>query len=125
MPAGFYVASRWGLGAVAAAWLILAPVTVLPLTVKLLRIIELPISEYLGVLVPAAAGSLGMLAAVMATRVWLLGVSKSPAINLAIMVCVGGVVYTAILMALFRARVIRYVHFLQGLRKGERSLAAG
>jgi teichuronic acid exporter len=116
MPAGFYIATRWGAGAVAATWVVLAPVTILPVIVKLLRVIRLPFREYLNVLMPSLVGSAGMLAAVLAAKHWLLG--SDARVSLAILVVIGGAVYAAILMTFYRERVIRYVRFLRGLRKG-------
>jgi teichuronic acid exporter len=122
MPAGFYFASRWGAGAVAATWVILAPVTVLPGIVKLLRVIRLPFREYLDVLMPALVGSAGMLAAVLATRLWLLSSEARPLVRLAVMVAVGGAGYAAVLLTCYRERVIRYLRFLRGLRKAGEEL---
>jgi teichuronic acid exporter len=122
MPIGFYFASRQGAGAVAATWVILAPVTVFPGIVKLLRVIRLPFREYLDVLIPSLAGSAGMLAAVLATRLWLLSSDARPLVNLAIMVSIGGAVYVGVLLTCYRERVIRYIRFLRGLRKGSGGL---
>jgi PST family polysaccharide transporter len=119
MPIGFFVASRWGAGAVAAAWVILSPVTVLPPTLKLLRVLGMPLREYLSVLMPSLIGSAVMLAAVLATRMGILGDDVRPVIRLAVEASVGGVSYAAILLIFYRDRVIRYGRFLMDLRKGD------
>jgi O-antigen/teichoic acid export membrane protein len=122
MPTGFYFAARWGAGAVAATWVILAPATVLPPVVKLLRVIQLPLREYLDVLMPSMVGSAGMVAGLLPLRIWLLNTGARPMLSLVIMVAAGGALYAAVLMVFYRKRVIRYVHFLRGLRKGSEEL---
>jgi O-antigen/teichoic acid export membrane protein len=122
MPTGFYFAARWGAGAVAATWVILAPATVLPPVVKLLRVIQLPLREYLDVLMPSMVGSAGMVAGLLPLRIWLLNTGARPMLSLVIMVAAGGALYAAVLMVFYRQRVIRYVHFLRGLRKGSEEL---
>jgi teichuronic acid exporter len=123
MPVGFYFASRWGAGAVAATWVILSPVTVLPPVVKVLRVMGLSYKEYLGVLMPALTGSAVMLAAVLAIRFWFLTSDARPVLGLTVQVSAGGIVYMAFLLTFYRERVIRYARFLMDLRKGSPELA--
>jgi teichuronic acid exporter len=123
MPVGFYFASRWGAGAVAATWVILSPVTVIPPVVKVLRVMGLSYREYLGVLMPALTGSAVMLAAVLAIRFWFLRIDARPVLGLAVQVSAGGIVYMAFLLTFYRERVIRYARFLMDLRKGSPELA--
>ncbi len=119
MPISFFVASRWGAGAVAAAWVILAPVTVLPPTLKLLRVLGLGIREYLSVLTPSLAGSAVMLAVVLAARMSILGGDTRPVVRLAAEASIGGVCYAAVLLTFYRDRVTRYARFVMALRKGD------
>jgi len=121
MPLAFFFAARWkGPSGVAAAWLALSPVTIVPLLIILLRSIKLPFREYATALIPAVAGS-----AVMCLALWGLS-SRLPASlalqpRLAIQVSVGGLVYGGFILCFFRGRVLRYSNFLLGLRKGKSS----
>jgi O-antigen/teichoic acid export membrane protein len=124
MPLAFFVASRWGTAAVAACWVILAPVTILPLIVKLLRVIRMGYWDYLSVLIPALAGSAAMLAAVLAVVVWG-GSDNAPAVvKLSVRVGVGGLAYAGFLVLFYREKLNRYVRFLAGLRRGSTAVTA-
>ncbi|MGB7762712.1 MAG: lipopolysaccharide biosynthesis protein [Bryobacteraceae bacterium] len=125
MPVAFLVASRRGTSAVAASWLILCPVTVLPFAVKLLRAIGLRYRDYLGVLLPALAGCVVMVAAVLAVRTWL-GSDRMPvAARLSVEVAVGGAAYLGFEWIFYREKLNRYIHFLLGLRRGRAVLGEG
>jgi O-antigen/teichoic acid export membrane protein len=118
MPLAFVVASRWGTSAVAASWLILAPLTVLPLAVKLLGVIGMRYRDYFGVLLPALAGCVVMVAAVLAVHIGF-GGGHAPAVaRLSVQVAVGGAAYVGFLWIFHREKLNRYVRFLQGLRRG-------
>jgi len=120
MPVAFVVGAQWqGMGGVAAAWLALAPLTIVPLVVILLRTIHLPYRDYVSALVPSLAGSAAMSLAVLAVRQWLLPASWPMRTMLAVQVAVGGAVYGAVLLTFFRQRIFRYVRFLQDRRKGK------
>jgi PST family polysaccharide transporter len=123
MPIGFYFASRWGAGAVAATWVILSPVTVLPPVVKLLKVVGLSYREYWGVLMPALTGSFVMLAALLTLRFWFRESDTRPVIGLVVQVTAGSIVYAAFLLTFYRERVVRYTRFLLDLRKGSPVLA--
>jgi O-antigen/teichoic acid export membrane protein len=124
MPVAFVVASRWGTSAVAACWVILSPVTVLPLAVKLFRVTGFRYRDYLGVLLPSLAGCAAMAAAVLAVRASL-GATHAPAVaRLSLQVAVGGATYFGFLWIFCRQKLNRYIHFLQDLRRGGAALAA-
>jgi O-antigen/teichoic acid export membrane protein len=114
MPVAFWFASGWGVGAVAASWLVLAPVTVLPTMVKVCREIECGTAEYLGALLPASVGCGAMLAVILTMPSWLT-LSGWP--RLISEVALGGTVYCTVLWFLFRERVMRFVRFFLDLRK--------
>jgi len=122
MPVAFIVASRWGTSAVAASWLILSPVTVLPYAVKLLRVIGLRYRDYLAMMMPALAGCAAMMAAVLAVHAGL-GYHRMPAAaGLSVEVAVGGAVYLGFLWIFYRENLNRYIRFLLGLRRGRAEL---
>ncbi|HEY9140897.1 MAG TPA: lipopolysaccharide biosynthesis protein [Bryobacteraceae bacterium] len=117
MPVAFIVACHWGTNAVAASWLILCPVTVLPFAVKLLRSIGVRYRDYLGMLMPALAGCAVMVAAVLAVRLWV-GSDHAPAVpRLLVQMAAGGTAYLGYLWIFYREKLNRYIHFLLGLRK--------
>jgi teichuronic acid exporter len=118
MITAFIVAARWkGSAGVAAAWIVLSPVTILPLLIILLRKIRLPVRQYAAALLPAAAGS-----AVMGLAIWILNRQLSsphlaPQIRLPVLVAAGGLVYAGFILSLFRGRIARYTNFLSNLRR--------
>jgi len=68
LPVGFYIGSHWGNAGIAAAWMIAYPIAALPMYWRAFRKIEMPWSDYLKVLAPAALGSLFMAVAVLALQ---------------------------------------------------------
>jgi O-antigen/teichoic acid export membrane protein len=123
MPSAFFVASRWGTNAVAASWLILSPVTVLPLAAKLFRVTQLRYRDFLVMLMPALAGCAVMVAAVMAVRLWTEN-GHMPAIGaVAVQIAIGGAAYLGFLWIFCRNKLTRYIDFLIGLRRGDAVLS--
>jgi PST family polysaccharide transporter len=118
MPVSFYIASRWGVGAVAAAWLVTVPVTMIPVAVRVLGDLKCGVGRYASTLAPSLVGSAAMLAAVWGVRHvahfhgWRL---------LSVEVAVGAVAYTAILLGVFRPRIMRFVRFLRDLRNPQKA----
>lgn len=114
MPVAFYLAARWGGGAeaVAACWLLLSPITILPFAVKLLVTIDMSAREYCNVLMPSLAASAGMVVALFALRAYIGQAHWGPLLSLIVQVATGGLVYGMILYVGFRESVLRYVRFL-------------
>ncbi|HEY1220600.1 MAG: lipopolysaccharide biosynthesis protein [Bryobacteraceae bacterium] len=123
MPVAFLVATRWGTNAVAASWLILSPVTVLPFAVKLLRAIGFRYRDYFSVLLPALAGCAVMVAAVLAVHTWLGNYHMPAAVRLSAQVAVGGAAYLGFQWIFYREKLNRYINFLLGLRRGRAVLS--
>jgi len=118
MPAAFFVAARWkGANGVAAAWIVLAPLTILPLVWMVLRKIQTTWLQIGTALLPGLAGASAMAGAVLALRVWLESSEWPAAASLLLQVAIGAAVYAGVLLAFFRERVLRYVNFLRGLRQ--------
>jgi hypothetical protein len=86
--------------------------------VLLLRKIQLPYRQYGAALIPAIAGSATMVAALFALNSHL-PVAWPAALRLGVQVAFGGAVYFGILLTFFRDRVLRYLNFVKGLRKGK------
>jgi O-antigen/teichoic acid export membrane protein len=119
MPLAFYLAARWkGADGVAAAWITLSPVTVLPLLIVVLRSIKMSSREYAAALLPAVAGSVVMALVVLGINGRLPG-SWPVGVRLAVQVSTGGAVYAGVILGFFRGQVLRYVNFLLSLRKAK------
>jgi PST family polysaccharide transporter len=123
MPVAFYAGSRYGIGGVAAAWLVLSPLTIVPVGVKVLRTIHCGVGQYLKCLMPAMIGSGIMLLAVGALRTWFLPMHWPVIARLSAEIAVGAVAYLGLLALFFRARIMQYVEFFGRLRKS-RGVAA-
>ena len=122
MPIALVAGAYWhGMAGVAAAWLVLSPLTIAPLIFILLRAIHLPYRDYFAALLPSLGASAAMCAAVLAIRHWLLPATWPAKTLLAVQVAAGGAVYAAVLMGFFRERILRYVRFLQDMRKKKSS----
>ncbi len=124
MPIAFFVGARWGISAIAAAWLVMSPITVLPVAMKVFPVIRCTLRQYLGSLAPAIAGSAVMLLAVLAFRsMWL--PSHWPVFaRLSAEIAVGACAYAAIIAGFYRARVMQYVRFFLQLRTTPEPVAA-
>ena len=114
MPIGFYIASKWGLGMVAATWLFLSPLTFLPMAVKVLRAIHCSFLQYLTALLPALLGSASMIVAIEALRHW---VTLAGWPGLGTEVATGGLAYAAVLWGFYRRRLLTFYRFFMDLRK--------
>lgn len=118
MPPAFYFASRWGSGAVAATWLVMVPITVLPGFAKLFRSIRCGFWQYTKVLMPAAAASAVMVAGVMIFRARPQPEHWRPLVRLAAEIGIGGVLYLGALWIGYEEQVLKYVRFFVELYKG-------
>ena len=123
MPISFFVAAHWGTGAVAAAWIIMSPITILPVAIRLFRSIHCGFREYIALLTPAAVGTAAMLCVVLVVK-RILPAPWPVGWRVAVEVALGGAVYAGILLTFYRPLVMRYVRFLVGLRKNRDAWAA-
>ena len=108
--------SRHGTIGIAGAWLILYPMSVVPLLYVTARVV-LPMREYLAGLRAPAVSTLGMAAAVAGVGATLPG--AHPALRLGAMVATGGVVYVGIMLVGFGGRVRAFVDVLRAARAGQ------
>lgn len=116
MPLAFIVAARWkGPIGVAASWVVLSPVTIVPLLIILANKIHLSYRQFAMSLIPAVSGSVVMGLVVYGLN-GRLPASWPLAIQLATQVMVGGAVYAAFILGFFRGRIQRYVNFITSLR---------
>jgi O-antigen/teichoic acid export membrane protein len=117
MPIAFYFAARsHGTVGVAASWLALAPLTILPSQIIMLRRIHLPFRDFGVVLLPSVASSAAMALGLYGFRLWLAHLALPVIAGLALEVALGGAIYALFLLIVFRARLLRYVNFIRELR---------
>ena len=121
MPFSFFIAAHWGTGAVAAAWLITSPFTMLPPAVKLFREVHCSIREYLVILSPAIAGSAVLVCAVIGVKHFI-PAGWPPSWSLVLQIVTGGLCYATTLLLFYRPVVMRYVNFLKRMRQGQDAL---
>lgn len=114
-PAGFLIGSRWGPVGIAAAWLVVHPLTFAPVYWRVFTRIEMPLRSYLAVLWPAVSGSLVMAASVLAARS-ALDPGTPLGLRLGATVTVGALAYSAVLLLLHRPRLLRLRDVIQTAR---------
>lgn len=117
MPISFIVASHWGVGAVAASWTFLAPLTVGPSIVKLLRVSQLRYREYFGSYAHALLATVAMAVAVVTIRSWVLPEASKTVFKLTFEVLTGATVYCGTLLLTSRDRLLRYYRFIRDSRR--------
>ncbi len=103
-----------GTTGIAAAWMAVHPLVLLPLYRRVLRRIELPPWRFLGALWPSVCSALVMVAVVLLVRTAL--PVHSLGVRLAAEVAAGAVAYALTLLVCFRSRVRRFKETLRTLR---------
>jgi len=105
LPACFFLASRWGISGVAAAWLIIGPLMFSPLLLRTLKLIELPARRYFASLWAATSGCLVMVLAVISVDRAFLG-GAPPYAALSVKIVVGALAYAGTLLTFHRSRIV-------------------
>lgn len=104
MAVAFIIGSRWGITGIAATWVLVYPLTILPLLLMVLRALDAPFRRYVEALRPALTGSAIMAAVVLgflaAADDWTAGARVAGAVGL------GAVAYGLALGTLHRSRVL-------------------
>jgi O-antigen/teichoic acid export membrane protein len=117
MPIAFYFAARSnGTVGVALSWLVLAPITILPSQIIMMRRIHLPFRDFAGAFWPAAASSAVMALGLYGVRHWAARLTLPVAASLALQIAVGCAIYALFLFVVFRAKVFRYINFVRDMR---------
>ena len=113
LPAAFVVGSRWGAAGIAAGWVLVYPLVIIPLFVRTMRALELPALRYFASLWPAARGTLLLAGAVLATRTALpAAVGTAP--RLIAEVLAGAAVFFLVGVLPQRARLGRLMALIRG-----------
>lgn len=114
MPVLFYLATPWGPGGVAFAWLVGHPIVVLPWFVGYaLYLTRLRLTSYLQALGPATLATAIMALAVLGVRA-LLPARVGPVSRLSLVIVSGVASYGAVVMLCFRDRIDALLATLRG-----------
>ncbi len=104
-PIGFLVGSRWGITGIAAAYVLLYPlVVVLPLLIRVRKLIGLSPTSYFSAILPATTATFGMAAGVMATRA-LFPEGHVEMVHLLVEIATGVLGYFGTLVLFHRSRI--------------------
>lgn len=107
----FYVAASYGLWAIAAGWLVTAPLLLVPQQIKALRLIGCSVWAYVRLMVPSLSA-----AGVMGLAVWMLQQALpghwSNWMRLGCEVSLGGAVYSGLIWSIHKKNVRRYREIL-------------
>ncbi len=115
LPGTFWIASRWGILGIAAAWVAVYPLLTIPLYKRTFRIIEMSVSQYLAVLAPSLVSTAVMAIAVEAVQLSL-PVHTATILRLTVEAATGIFVYPAILLLSFRQRALKYCQLAKRLK---------
>lgn len=111
LPPVFLFASRWGVGGIAAAWIVAHPLVIaVPAATVVFRRLEVTARDYLAALLPAGTAVAVMSFAVLAARL-VRPEGISPIVGLVLDIVVGATCYVGALMLLHRSRLQRIWRF--------------
>lgn len=117
LPISFYIGSRWGTVGIAAGWVVVYPLTQIPLFSRIFRRIHLPRSEYLATMWPALSGCAVMAIFVVTLKSITNGVWPLHA-RLIAEILVGIIVYGMVLLLLHRNYLRGILQFIRAARLG-------
>jgi O-antigen/teichoic acid export membrane protein len=116
LPPAFYLAgTRWGTAGIAAVWLVVYPLILLPLYSRALRTLGIRVTEYLAHLRPTLASAAMMTVVVLTIRA-LLPASWPLAALFSIQVASGAAAYVAAALVLQRRRLQVLADFYRAVR---------
>lgn len=119
LPVTFYVGSRWGTAGIAAGWVVIYPLTQIPLFSRIFRRIQLPHSLYLGSTWPALSSCSVMALSVEVLKTLVRGAWPLYA-RLIAEILVGIISYGIMLFLLHRSYVHAILQFFKRSRVGLR-----
>jgi O-antigen/teichoic acid export membrane protein len=117
LPPAFLFASRFGLTGVAAVWVVVYPLTQIPLYLRLRQRIQLSLVDYIKSLWPATSASLVMTVGIHAVDLWPVWVELARPLQLAATIVLGGALYTLTIFVLHRDRIRRFRALLTDIRQ--------
>jgi teichuronic acid exporter len=112
MPTLFVVGTRWGVGGVAAVWIVAYPLVVSPQYRLAFRVLQMSPAEYFATLWPAVSSTVIM---AMAVGIVLIALPQTmpPAVRLVIEVGTGVAVYGGMIAWRHRARALAFVSIVR------------
>ncbi|NNM05630.1 MAG: oligosaccharide flippase family protein, partial [Gemmatimonadetes bacterium] len=120
LPFVFWFGSRWGPTGIALSWLTIHPLSRIPMLMRVSRVAELSIFQYLAAYLPALVSTTAMSMAVLGVGVAL--ADAGPGMKLLLMISTGILVYLGTLFSLFGRRVVPLVRLV---RSGVQGPTAG
>jgi O-antigen/teichoic acid export membrane protein len=104
-PAAFLIGSHWGTAGIAAAWMVVHPLTMSFIFRRVFWRLELSRWEYLKAVRPAIEAIAVMMASVIATKILLRPYHVKPVLGLAAQVSVGALAYIGTMFLFHRDRI--------------------
>lgn len=117
MPIAFFAGSHWGINGIAASWMIVYPVILIPLYIRTLNRLEMRLKDYLSAIMPALSATASMTICVLASRIVFFPTMRQLP-NLLLTVIVGITTYLGALFVFHRDRLARLFRTMKSLRKG-------
>ncbi|HUF70784.1 MAG TPA: lipopolysaccharide biosynthesis protein [Longimicrobiales bacterium] len=114
LPVTFIIGSRWGIGGIAAGWIVVHPLILFLVYQRVAARIELPATDYLRALWPAASGVAVMAAVVIA--VGALVPAWAPTPRLIVEVVAGAISYVGIIAIFHRERMRSAIRLVRATR---------
>ncbi|TKB64755.1 MAG: lipopolysaccharide biosynthesis protein [Nitrospira sp.] len=118
LPLSFYLGLPYGIPGVAWGWVVGFPLSVIPAFVLVFKILDIKWSAYAETLRPAVLACAGMVLLVLFVR-QVMPETWPSAIRLALQVTLGALTYTAIMLTVFRSRVMGLYRIIQGSLKSQ------
>jgi O-antigen/teichoic acid export membrane protein len=123
LPVTFYIGSYWGTVGIAAGWILVYPLTQVPLFLRVFRRLNLSPSDYFATLRPALTGSVAMFICVETFKA--LPRSRLPLYAFFISeVVVGILAYVLAMMLMHRDYLQGILNFMRGITSGDPSRVA-
>lgn len=123
LPPAFYLAgARWGTTGIAAVWVVVYPVILVPSYVRVFRMLQISVREYLTCLRPTLGSTAVMAAVVFVTRA-LLPPNWPLPVQLGMQVAFGAAAYVAAVLVLHRLSIL--AEFLRATRAADDAVTGG
>lgn len=115
MPMAFWIGSHWGIRGIAYGWIAAYPLIALAEYWKMIKTIQMHVSDYLRALRPALDGCAAMILAVLSLK-WMLRPDQMGWPRLCLEVGVGAAVYISAILLLHQARAKHYLSIARRIR---------
>jgi O-antigen/teichoic acid export membrane protein len=123
LPITFFIGSRWGTLGIASGWVLIYPLTQIPLFSRIFLRTHLSRAEYLAAMWPAIS-SCALMAISIEIFKWISSDVWPLYVRLAVEVFIGMVTYGIVLLVLHREYLLGILHFARTLRVGPASASS-